>query len=129
MVTRKTARTSNASGRAATPTPCPDCGRTVLRGLDGDRAALVAECDPEEIDTIGELVALALGLRTYTLTRSPITAAVSGWVVDPRYPAAIASGQRKPIVAQHRCGIAIPPAAHKRLPAFTDQPLPIDAPF
>lgn len=130
QMAKRAARSGNASSRAAKPALCRACGRLVLRGLDGDRCALLVECDPHEIDTTGELLALMLNLRTYTLTRSPITSAATGWALDPRYPTAIRRGQRTALVAQHRCGIAIPPTTHKRIDLFDQPPaLPEHAPF
>ena len=104
--------------RAARYQRCVDCRRAVLTGLDADRAALPAECDPTEIDTRGELVALALGLRTYTLTRATNSSGKTAWNLDRRDQWQIRAGQRTAIVAQHRCGIAIPPAARSHLPAW-----------
>lgn len=115
--------------RGARLTRCPDCGRPVLSGLNGDVAGYLAICDPHEIDTRGELVALALNLRTFTLTRATNSSGKATWNLDPRDQWAIRAGQRTALVAQHRCGIAIPPAAESHLPAWlnrkttnTDQP-------
>lgn len=124
----------NADGisRAARLTRCANCGRGVLLGLNGDRAGYPAKCDPHEIDTRGELVALALGLRTYMLTRSVNSAGKGIWNLDPRNPWAIRAGQRTALVAQHRCGIAIPPATESHLPAWLDRaarPAPDQPPF
>lgn len=111
--------------RGARLTRCSQCGRAVLSGLDGDVAGFPAVCDPTEIDTHGELVALALNLRTYTLTRATKSNGKSTWNLDPRDQWGIRAGQRTALVAQHRCGIAIPPAAVSRLPAWLN-PRPID---
>lgn len=115
--------------RGARLTRCSDCGRPVLAGLDDDIAAWAVKCDPHEIDTRGELVALALNLRTFMLTRSTNSSGKATWNLDPRDRWAIRAGQRTAIVAQHRCGISIPSATESRLPtwlnrhiATTDQP-------
>lgn len=115
--------------RGARLTRCTDCGRPVLAGLDGDTAAWAVKCDPHEIDTRGELIALALNLRTFTLTRATNSSGKAAWNLDPRDRWAIRNGQRTALVAQHRCGIAVPPATESRLPAWlnrrtttTDQP-------
>jgi hypothetical protein len=120
----------NADGvsRRARHTACHTCGHRVLRGLDFEPCGAMVECDAHEIDTNGELLALALGLRTYTLTRAATSTGKPGWNLDPRNQWAIAAGQRTPLVAQHRCGIAIPATAHPRLPARvrtaqTDEPV------
>jgi hypothetical protein len=103
--------------RIARYSTCPDCGRGVLRGLDDDRCAWVVTTDPHEIDAAGEMLAFAIGLRTFTLRKYMSGSGKSGWSLDPRYPAAIEAGMTQPVVAQHRCGISIPAAAVTKLPA------------
>lgn len=116
--------------RAARPTRCPDCRRHVLRGLDDDRCAGVAVVDPHDIDHLGEFLALRIGLHTYSLRRGTNSTGKAQWNIDPRYPAEIRAGQEYPVLAQHRCGMAIPPAATSRLtppptrPAITDDQPP-----
>lgn len=97
---------------------CADCGAAVLEGLDDDRCALAVTTDTHDIDTNGECLALALGLYTYTIKRSA-NSTRTGWSLNPRYPTTIAAGVRGSVVAQHRCGIAVPPAA--RQPATPTQ--------
>lgn len=116
-------------GRGARLGRCRRCTRQVLRGLDGDLAAFPAECDPHEIDTNGELLALALGLRTYMLTRSMTSSRKLGWNLDPRTQWGIRAGQRTALVVEHRCGIAIPAAARSWLPRQASLPTPSDVPF
>lgn len=106
---------------------CDRCGRGVLRGLDDDRCAWHVTADPHEIDPAGEMLAFALGLRTFTL-RKYNSGKGSGWSLDPRYPAAIEKGMTTPVVAQHRCGISIPPAATALLPARVHRPARPDQP-
>lgn len=101
---------------------CRDCGHPVLRGLDDDRCAWAVTTDPHEIDPAGECLALAIGLRTFTLRRYMSGSGKSGWSLDPRYPAAIEAGMPIPVVAQHRCGISIPPAPNPKLPAMQARP-------
>lgn len=112
----------NADGvaRSARLRNCPDCGAKVLRGLDGDRAAFPVICDPHEIDANGETVALMCGLRTYSLTRSG-TASGMAWNLDARLPAVVAAEQRTAVVAQHRCGMAVPPSGRSFLPAWMNK--------
>lgn len=119
--------TGALTGRAARHTRCTSCRRPVLSGIDGDRCGALAICDPTEIDANGELVAFALGLRTYTLTRARTSAGRAVWNLDPRHPWAIAAGITRPVVAQHRCGVAIPPAPRSLIPTWmtpqtTDHP-------
>jgi hypothetical protein len=115
--------------RAARLHHCGHCGAPVLRGLDGDRAAMVATCQPQDIDHFGEYLALKLGLCTYTVRTTHIggKAAV---VLDPRYHWDIDAGMREPVVPQHRCGLAIPPVKHSAF-ELPPNPLPqsIDPPF
>lgn len=121
------AANTDGVSRGARLTRCADCSRRVLTGLDYEPCGGVVVCDPHEIDTNGELVALALGLRTYTLTRATTGSGKAAWNLDPRTQWSIAAGQRTPLVAQHRCGVAVPATAHPRIPptarrATTDQP-------
>jgi hypothetical protein len=109
---------------------CPACRAQVLRGLDGERAAGLAVVNAEEIDTSGEFLALMLGLRTYTLTRGRSSTGAASWNLDPREPCGIRAGQRTALVAEHRCGVAIPPARESRIPRWMQsKPLPDAAPF
>lgn len=117
-------RNADGIGRSASLTRCRGCGRRVLAGLDGDLAAGAVMCDPHEIDVRGELLALALNLRTYMLSRATTSAGKATWNLDPRNQWAIAAGQRTALVAAHRCGIAIPPAATTWLPTLTYSPTP-----
>lgn len=95
--------------RSARLARCDECHRPVLAGLDDDVAAMPVQCEPHEIDLQGETLALLLGLRTYTLTRR-IQARGLGWNLDLRDRWAIAKGQRTPLLAQHRCDVAMPRA-------------------
>jgi hypothetical protein len=109
--------TSDGIGRAARYRRCEECQRWVLRGLDDDRAALVAVCDPTELDALGELFALALNLRTYTLTRGAASKGMA-WNLNPRDQWQIAAGTPAPLVAQHRCGVALPRTTKSLLPTI-----------
>lgn len=99
----------NADGvtRAARAGYCHSCGRVVLRGLDADRAALTAVCDPEPLNLLGEFLALSAGRPTYDLQWR------SRYELNPREPVHIrtipAGGSRQAtVVAAHRCGQPIP---------------------
>jgi hypothetical protein len=99
----------NADGvsRAARAGYCRSCGTVVLRGLDADRAALTAVCDPEPINALGEFLALSVGRKTYDLTWR------GRYELNPREPAHIraapaqASGKSSVVVA-HLCGQPMP---------------------
>jgi hypothetical protein len=101
--------------RGARMSTCPSCGRRVLRGLDDDRCAMVATADPHEIDEVGEYLALRIGLLTYSLRRATNSSGKATWNLDPRTQWAIAGGRNAAVVAEHRCGMSIPPAAQPRL--------------
>lgn len=104
--------------RSARLGTCRDCGRRVIRGLDDDRCAMAATADPHEIDAAGEYLALRIGLATYSLRRTTSASGKAAWNIDPRTRWVIEGGKPGAVVAQHRCGIAIPPAAQSRLPAW-----------
>jgi Tfp pilus assembly protein PilW len=121
--------------RAARMRGCSECGKPILVGLDDDRCAMVAHCDPHEIDAAGEKLAILNGLRTYDLSRGQSSSG-SAWQVSSRYStamAALADGapQRYAIVAAHRCGVAIPRCAESHLPAWLTarQAQPVDPPY
>lgn len=98
--------------RAAHLAACPDCGRRVLRGLDDDRCAGVATVDPDEIDHIGEYLALKIGLLTYSIRRSASAGGKRQWNLDWRSHQETRFTPNAPVVAQHKCGMKIPPAAN-----------------
>lgn len=102
-------------GRAARNGRCPQCRAAVVRGLDDERCGGVATADPHEIDAIGEYLALQLGLITYSLRNSYSKKGARQWNLDPRYNWDIKAGTDAAILAQHRCGIQIPPAVSPKL--------------
>lgn len=102
----------NADGvhRGARPDRCRDCRRPVLLGLDAERCALAATTDPHEIDAIGELLAIRIGLVTYNLTRGFSKKGNRQWTLNARTLTDLQSPRRSAVVPAHRCGIAIPTA-------------------
>lgn len=113
-------RADNPDGvtRNARLSRCRDCGRGVLRGLDADPCGGAVTADADEIDQVGELIAILRGVRTYQLTRTTTSSGRGVWQLDPREPAAIRAGQMRPVVPAHRCGERLPPAASSRLPGW-----------
>lgn len=109
MLSAKGLYNEDGISRAAKLGKCPDCRAAVMHGLDGDRAAAAVMTTPYEIDRVGEVIAILLGLHTFTLTQTAGPKRMV-WNIDPRNPWAIAAGQRTPLVAEHRCGALIPPA-------------------
>lgn len=96
--------------RGARPGVCRDCRRPVLLGLDADRCACVAVVDPHEIDPVGEILAVRIGLMTYNLTHSYSAKGKRRWILDTRMVCMIEAPRRSAVVAAHRCGLAIPAA-------------------
>lgn len=93
--------------RAARAGYCRSCGTVVVRGLDADRAALSAVCDPEPINVLGEFLALSAGRRTYDLTWR------GRYELNPREPAHIRAAPaqlfgKSTVVVSHLCGQAMP---------------------
>lgn len=107
---------------------CDDCGTRTLRGLDADACAVTAICTPILLDHLGEYLALAHGLRTYSLARRFSASGRPRWEIDPRTQWHIEKYDRRyPIIPAHRCGVALPAAVgtpFKRLapPAKHDTP-------
>lgn len=91
--------------RRARATYCRSCGATVIRGLDAETAAASVTVDPNPIGALGEILAIAAGRSTYSLTwrggryeidyRDQFT--ITGSPPDSLY-----------VVAAHRCGILLP---------------------
>lgn len=96
--------------RAASNSRCRDCRAPILTGLDADRVALVARCDPQPVSPIGEVIALATGRPTYNLSYT-----AGRLQIDHRDQWRIASRHRDRghVLAEHRC--------HSPLPTDTDQ--------
>lgn len=109
--------TESGVSRAAKLRACTHCGHPVIRALDGDVLAFDVSCDPDPIDPLGEVLALAAGRRTYdaipTKTRLEL---------EPRHPAHITGPHRYPVLAEHRCGQPLPAAADRAQRQETDEP-------
>lgn len=103
------AQTGDATGGHASSTrlaECPRCSTPVLLGLDQPVAALEATASVHEIDKIGEAIAVLNGLRTFHLIYEN-----KRWVVARRGIDALNCGVRRfPVLAEHNCGVEIPPA-------------------
>jgi hypothetical protein len=54
--------------RKATPRACKKCGRTILRGLDGDVCGLPVSVELNKIDQVEILQAVLANRRIYKLT-------------------------------------------------------------
>lgn len=82
---------------------CAKCHAAILRGLDGDMAALVVETDAQEIGPVGEVLAIAHDRRTYDLAQFG-----GVWEINPRYDWSIRAGRNFPVVPEHHCGVTYP---------------------
>ncbi len=76
---------------------CRRCGRLVLRGLDADLLAGLAVVDPVGLSQLGEQVAIAAGLETFTLA----PAGMAGLNLDDRDP----WRRRRPPEAHRRANV------------------------
>jgi hypothetical protein len=105
--------------RAARATRCRLCRAHVLTALDGDVAAMPTRVTNQEIDEMGEFLALSLGIPTYTLRRAGGSAQGPVWHIDGRNQSEIRGPRKYAVMAQHRCGVNIPPAV---TPILADAP-------
>lgn len=84
---------------------CHRCGSPTMVGLDADRCALAAVCNPQPLTVLGELQALLSGLRTFTLTwlggRYEIDYR-DQWRIKGSPPGSEANTD---VLAEHKCGI------------------------
>lgn len=113
-------------GRRVRATACTSCLRRTLTGLDADRAGIAVHVDSAEIDRIGEVLAAARGVRTYTLRY------VGGrWELDYRLPIEMQTFRRWPVFAGHRCDVAYPPVdePHPKIARLQRKRLPDVPPF
>jgi hypothetical protein len=93
--------------RRARTTLCRNCGQVVLRGLDDDRAALPATCDPHPLEPCGEASALLTGRATYQLTWRG-----DHYEINRRDALRITgrpAGTDAHVVADHKCHDPLPP--------------------
>jgi hypothetical protein len=89
---------AHEGARAATLRLCTRCRAPIITGLDADRAAITAYCDPTPLTQFGEAVALLQGRFTYDLTSC--NGRKELW---HRYSWNIGKFT-DPVLAAHRCG-------------------------
>lgn len=92
-------------GRRATIRPCADCRQATVTGLDADRCAHRATCDPNPLTARGEAIALIAGRRTYALRRLFGRLELDHrdhWQI--RANPAGHPDNRYDVLAEHRCG-------------------------
>jgi hypothetical protein len=86
--------------RASIPARCRRCHVDIVVGLDSHLVALLASCDPQPLTRTGELMAVCAGRRVYHLD-------LNGWLWH-RNAWRLRSPARGQVLAEHRCGEAIP---------------------
>ena len=101
-------------GRAARLSRCDDCGRRVLTGLDDERAGMAVDVDLHDLDAVGEWVAIQIGVATFNLRPGYSNKGRRIVTLDARYRWDMAAPMKYAVLAQHRCGMEIPPAAQQR---------------
>jgi hypothetical protein len=92
--------------RAATLRLCPRCKAPVIVGLDADRAAINATCDPTPISELGEAYALVQGRATYCFADDQ-----GRKILWHRYHWNIKAERQWPVLAAHRCNQPMTPFA------------------
>lgn len=92
--------------RAATLRLCPRCKAPVITGLDADRAAINATCDPTPITPLGEAYALVQGRSTYCFADDN-----GRKILWHRYHWNIKAARRWPVLATHKCHSPMTPFA------------------
>lgn len=101
--------TSDGATRAAHATRCRRCNAPIVIGLDHERTALTARCDPQPLNPEGEYRALLAGRTTYTITWR-----YSRYELDNREPEHITAhpaghpDNRFDVLATHTCRQPIP---------------------
>lgn len=103
---------------------CPRCRAPILTGLDADRAALTARCDPTPLTQFGEAIALITGRTTYDLMPDG-----DRKTLNPRNEDHIKRPRKYPVIAAHQCGASsltpfAEPAPPKRNPNDDDDTPP-----
>ncbi|GAA4059731.1 hypothetical protein [Actinomadura miaoliensis] len=87
------------TSRGASLRLCQKCHAPILVGLDADRAAITAYCDPTPLTELGEAFALVTGRKTYDLCNGPRRKEL-----HPREAAHIKKPRIYPVLATHKCG-------------------------
>ncbi|MCW2767626.1 MAG: hypothetical protein JWO11_3585 [Nocardioides sp.] len=112
--------------RAARATRCRQCRAHILTALDGDVAAMPTRVTNQEIDEMGEFLAISLGIPTYTLRRAGHATKGAVWHIDGRNQSEIKGPRRYAVMAQHQCGVHLPPAVRPVLPDAAPTRAPAD---
>lgn len=89
--------------RAARLGLCRRCSAVILRGLDSNRCALVAQADVEPVTVAGECAALLAGLSTYDRADE----GDGRPVLWHRNQFSISDTRRWPVLVEHRCSQSV----------------------
>jgi hypothetical protein len=106
---------------------CPSCRALILRGLDGDLAAVEVTVDLEPLGAQGEALAQLGGRQTFALARRGthyrLTRRDHWQIGGRRGTTAVQPGRTAAdVLAEHRCGTAALPAVPSALaPPTTTQ--------
>jgi hypothetical protein len=104
LLTERGLITTDGITRRARAHLCPTCRQPTIAGLDHDRTAATARCDPQPLNALGELAATLTHRQTYSLTWR-----YNRWELDPRWPEHITAhpaGQPDnhfDVLAEHTC--------------------------
>lgn len=110
-------RTPTGATRKASLRTCR-CHQPILVGLDADRCALAAACDPYPLTPAGEVWALRDGRWTYLLAGGQLQPR-DRWNI-PGHPPDDATR----VLAEHRCGHPIPDERRAPPPPAPPRPAP-----
>lgn len=106
--------TEDGDSRRARVRLCAKCSLPVMAGLDDDRCADLAVCDPAPINTHGELYALVTGRCTYRLRFMG-----GKYVLNMRdqwqITASPAGSPELEVLAGHKCNEPLAPEYHKTI--------------
>lgn len=99
--------TETGISRRASARRCHRCQLYTVAGLDDDRCALEAQCDPRPLTAAGEATAIVSGLRTFSLTwRGRYELDARTYREIRSKPAG--STPRHDVLAEHQCDLRLP---------------------
>lgn len=115
---------SDGVGRRCKVRTCSGCGEHVVRGLDGDRCAVVVSAQPGPISREVEVAAIVLGRKTFTLLPLVNAKTFPAFELIERTPSMIRRNSIWDILASHVCNSPLPTIQSRLY-----RELPDEAPF